>query len=321
MSIRSLLWMGLLFLLPLHHTHAAPSRKEVLDGLRKAVTFFRTHATTQGTPGGYVWRWSGDLKLREGEGKAGPTTAWVQPPGTPTVGEAFLDAYQATGDTFYLDAARETAHALSRGQLRSGGWTYRIEYDPKQRRRYAYRVDPMGKNQRNRSTLDDDTTQAAVRFLIRTDRVLDFKDELIHDAALYALRFLVGSQYANGGWSVTRDEFPDSPPSAKEYPVLKASYPKSWSRPWEKDFRGCYVTNDNLILDMLDTLFLAADVYKDKKYVQAAERAGEFIRLAQMPDPQPGWAQQYDRDMHPVWARKFEPPAITGGESQGLMRA
>jgi hypothetical protein len=40
-----------------------------------------------------------------------------------------------------------------------------------------------------------------------------------------------------------------------------------------------------------------------------------------MPDPQPAWAQQYDYRMRPVWARKFEPPAITGGESRDVMRA
>jgi hypothetical protein len=38
--------------------------------------------------------------------------------------------------------------------------------------------------------------------------------------------------------------------------------------------------------------------------------------MAQMPEPQPAWAQQYDAAMHPAWARRFEPPAITGGESQ-----
>ena len=37
---------------------------------------------------------------------------------------------------------------------------------------------------------------------------------------------------------------------------------------------------------------------------------------AQMPEPQPAWCQQYDRRMQPVWDRKFEPPAITGYESQ-----
>jgi hypothetical protein len=38
-----------------------------------------------------------------------------------------------------------------------------------------------------------------------------------------------------------------------------------------------------------------------------------------MPEPQPGWAQQYDFDMHPAWARKFEPASITGNEAQQVM--
>jgi PelA/Pel-15E family pectate lyase len=42
--------------------------------------------------------------------------------------------------------------------------------------------------------------------------------------------------------------------------------------------------------------------------------------MSQMPDPQPAWAQQYDANMHPAWARVFEPPSVTGGESQGIMR-
>jgi len=42
--------------------------------------------------------------------------------------------------------------------------------------------------------------------------------------------------------------------------------------------------------------------------------------LAQMPDPQPAWAQQYNAQMQPAWARKFEPASVTGGESQGVIR-
>src|SRR5687768_16842205 len=63
----------------------------------------------------------------------------------------------------------------------------------------------------------------------------------------------------------------------------------------------------------------AARVYGEPRYLAAAEKAGGFILLAQMPEPQPGWAQQYDRDMHPAWARRFEPPSITGGEAQSVM--
>jgi hypothetical protein len=67
-------------------------------------------------------------------------------------------------------------------------------------------------------------------------------------------------------------------------------------------------------------LLLAGEVYREDRYRAAALKAADFILLAQMPEPQPAWAQQYDFQMHPVWARKFEPAAISGGESQGLIR-
>ncbi len=69
------------------------TRQEAARALRKAVEFFHSTVACQG---GYLWRYSGDLALREGEGTAGPTMVWVQPPGTPTVGQACLDAYEST---------------------------------------------------------------------------------------------------------------------------------------------------------------------------------------------------------------------------------
>ena len=72
---------------------------------------------------------------------------------------------------------------------------------------------------------------------------------------------------------------------------------------------------------MIDAMLEAARIYKEPRYLAAAEKGGAFILLAQMPEPQPGWAQQYDREMHPAWARLFEPASITGGESQSVMRA
>jgi hypothetical protein len=64
----------------------------------------------------------------------------------------------------------------------------------------------------------------------------------------------------------------------------------------------------------------AFEIYGDTRFQASAEKAGDFILLAQMPEPQPAWAQQYNADMQPAWARKFEPPAVTGGESQGVMK-
>ena len=100
---------------------------------------FRTQVSTES---GYLWRYSQDLPRCEGESKATNSMVWVQPPGTPTVGMAYLTAYEATGDSYYLNASRDAAYALVKGQLRSGGWDYRIEFDPKRRPRYSYRIDP-----------------------------------------------------------------------------------------------------------------------------------------------------------------------------------
>ena len=245
------------------------------------------------------------------------TTAWVQPPGTPTVGGAFLFVYETTGDRYFLEAARETASALARGQLKSGGWDYRIEFDPRVRRKYAYRLDGDTRGTRNTTTLDDDTTQSALRYLMRVDRALGFKDQQIHDAAEYALAQLLKAQYPNGAWPQRFSE----PPDPSKHPVLRANYPDSWPRAHPKqDYRGYYTFNDNTIADMIDTMFEAARIYDDPKYNKAAQQAGGFILLAQMPDPQPAWAQQYNARMHPAWARRFEPAAVTGGESQGVMR-
>ena len=68
-----------------------------------------------------------------------------------------------------------------------------------------------------------------------------------------------------------------------------------------------------------ETLIAAHAVYEDDASKAAVAKLGDFLILAQMPAPQPGWCQQYNFDTVPVWARKFEPPAITGWESQDVM--
>ncbi len=301
-----------------------PAREEAARALRRAVEFFRTQVAVEGS---YLWMYSEDLVRREGEGVAGPTVGWVQPPGTPAVGMALLEAWEATGDPYPLEAALETAGALVRGQLASGGWEYSIEFDRARRRKYRYRIEG-GSTGRNVTTLDDDTTQAAVRFLLRADRACGFTNAAVHRCATSALESLLAAQFPNGAWP---QRF-EGPPDAARFPVKPASYPDAWPRAFpNRDYRADYTFNDNTIADTIDTMFEAARIFAEpaageashtlaRACGKAAEKAGGFILLAQMPEPQPAWAQQYDADMHPSWARKFEPPSITGGESQGVLK-
>jgi len=296
-------------------TAANPSRHEAATAIERAVTFFRDKVSVEGT---YVWRYSEDLSLCEGEAKATRTTAWVQSPGTPAVGEALLAAYERTKEAYLLDAAVEVAHGLVKGQLASGGWDYRIEFDPADRKRYAYRVDGTpAANVRNATTLDDDNAQSALRYLMHVDQTLAQKDAKIHEAAMFALENLLKAQYPNGAWP---QRF-SGPPKAEDFPVAKANYPDEWPRVWPNvNYASYYTLNDHALATTISTLFEAAEIYGDKRFAEAARRGGDFLILAQMPDPQPAWSQQYNAQMRPAWARKFEPPSVTGGESQGAIR-
>lgn len=333
MIYRSCFCAGWLLIAALSAIAQEPSREDVARALKQATTFLRERVADHG---GYAWVSSSDGKFREGEGICGPGTIWVQPPGTPAVGMAFLDAHDATGDAVHLTAAEAVADALVKGQLRSGGWNYRIEFDSKKRREFSYRdggeetaktpspggwdVWKLRQHKGNMTTLDDDTTPAALRFLMRIDEKLKFANKPIHNAVEYGLASLINAQYPIGAWSHNYDRFPSQPPDEKHYPVLAASVPDTWSKTWTKDFTGCYMLNDRITQNAIATLLNAYRTYGDKKYLSAAERGGKFLALAQLPDPQPAWAQQYNRGMQPVWDRKFEPPAITGMESQDVLQ-
>src|SRR6478735_8313672 len=170
---RSMLWLVFInfaatLFVSVASAQQPPTREEATAALKKAVTFFREKVSAEG---GYLWRYSEDLSLREGEEKATATQAWLQPPGTPSVGEAFLAAYERTKEKYLLDAAVHTAWALVKGQLHSGCWADVMEFDPEQRKNHAYRVDgPPGPKTRNMSTFDDNKSQSATQFMMHIDK-------------------------------------------------------------------------------------------------------------------------------------------------------
>lgn len=100
---------------------------------------------------------------------------------------AYLEAYELVGEDYLLKAARVAAECLIQGQLRTGGWRESIEFDPAERKTFAYRVEKERERQNNHTTFDDDKTQSAMRLLMRLDQALKFKGEKLHEASLFAL--------------------------------------------------------------------------------------------------------------------------------------
>ena len=289
----------------------AASRRSV-EALRRAGRFFREDVAVRG---GYVYYVSPDLKRRLGEGPATPSQVWVQPPGTPTVGRAFLAAHAATGDADHLAAATAAADALIYGQLKSGGWTNKIDFDPAGDVA-AYRNGRGGG--RNLSSLDDGQTQSALRFLIAVDAARDGRHAAVREAVLFGLNALLAAQFPGGGFPQVFDG------PSPDRPILRAAPPPGDWRdlPRVKAYWALPTLNDGLAGQVAPTLLAARDRFADEypalaaRCDVAARRLGDFLLRSRLPDPQPGWAQQYDDAMRPAWARPFEPPAVATAESQ-----
>ena len=274
--MRRLAWLLLLLLAPRPAGAAeAALASQARATLERATACLRTISTH----GGYAGIYSLDLRQRYGEAlyhRAGADDIWVQPPGTPSVGQAFLRAYRATGDQRFLEAARETAQALVWGQRREGGWDYLASMS-------GFRASPSAPPRPSGAcTFDDNVTQGALRFLMSLDELVDAP--WLTQAVTAGLSCLLRSQFPNGAWP-------------QRYPLGGG-------------YADCYTFNDSAINDCLYTLLAAHRQYGKAEYLQGARRGGDFIILSQLPAPQAGWAQQYSRDLRPAWARKFEPPAV-----------
>ncbi len=244
------------------------SQAEASEFLRRAVAFYRTKV---GVRGGYGYAISNDLSKREGENRTSNTQAWVEPPATPAVGMAYLQAYQLTGEQYLLEAALETANCLVDTQLVSGGWQNPIETDSVEKLSHPYRKNPPQnsklKIKQELTTLDDNKTQSCLTFLIRLDVETKFQQIAIHEAVLYGLDALIQAQYPNGAWP---QQFA-GPSQSKASDTKKASYPEtwSWSYPAVK-YTEFYTFNDDTIADATTLMLEASISYGDDRYVNSA---------------------------------------------------
>src|SRR5690606_21269834 len=137
---------------------------------------------------------------RWGEMEAYETMIWLQPPGTSSMGHVFLDAYHATGDEYYYDAAERDASALVWGQHPTGGWNYMVDFggDRSLKKWYAtigrnaWRLEEFQHYYGN-ATFDDQTTTDAAKFLLRL--YVEKLDPRYKPPLDKAIQFVLESQY------------------------------------------------------------------------------------------------------------------------------
>jgi hypothetical protein len=278
---------------------AAQDRAEIERTMRRATTFMVERVAYRG---GYVWSYLPDLSRRWGEIEARPTMIWVQPPGTATMGHLFLDAYHATGDDYYYRAAAAAADALVRGQHRSGGWNYFIDFaGPASARiwyatigRNAWRMEEF-QHYSDNATFDDAGTSEAMQLLLRI--YLERREAKYRAPLDRAIGFVLNSQYPIGGW------------------------PQRWPHDERWPGYGDYITfNDDVAAENIRFLLMVYQSLGQARVKDAIVRAMNVFLVTQQGRPQPGWGLQYTLDLQIAGARSYEPRALVTHTSAANIR-
>ena len=267
---------------------------EVLDAMKRASRFM---VETVSTEGGYVWAYLPDRSRRWGEMEARETMIWIQPPGTATVGHLFLDAYHATRDEYYYEAAEKVAAALIKAQHPSGGWNYMADFAGEKSLadwyatigRNGWRLEEFQHDWGN-ATFDDAGTADSAKFLLRL--FLEKRNDRYKTALANAVRFVIDSQYPIGGWP---QRFPNG---------------NSLRGAGKTDYTAYLTFNDDVAAENIDFLVMCYQTLGDKQLLDPIRRGMmAFVKLQQSP-PQAGWALQYTPDLQPAGARTYEPKAL-----------
>lgn len=284
-------------------TGASGQRTAIVATMKRATAFMRENAAVNG---GYVWSYSADLSKRWGEMEAFPTMIWIQPPGTATVGHLYLDAYHATGDEYFYDAAAEVGLSLVAAQHPAGGWNYLYDFAGEESTQRWY--DTIGKNgwrleefhhYYGNATFDDAGTAEASLLMLRL--TLEKNDERFADALEKAIRFVVDSQYENGGW-------PQRYPFVEDAPALHG-------RP---DYTRHVTFNDDVAGENIKFLLMVWQALGDERALETINRAMQIFPATQQPAPQAGWGLQHKlSDLKPVGARSYEPDALVTSTTAG----
>ena len=291
--IISVLLLGIL--LPYSWSQSKVSKSEVLKTMKTATRFLMDNVTYKG---GFVWNYLPDFSRQWGELEAYRTMAWIQPPGTPSVGHLLLDAYHATGDEYYYESAKIVANALIWGQLPCGGWNYMFDFAGENSLKQWYGT--IGKqgwrleefqHYYGNATFDDAGTIHAAKFLLRM--YVEKNDPTFRPAVEKAIRFVLDSQYPIGGWP-------------QRYPLM-------YDHPFQgkEDYTSFITLNDDVSIENIEFLLQCYQAMGLQNIKEPIIRALNMHIILQQGAPYAGWADQYTvTDLKPAHARSYEPRAI-----------
>lgn len=187
-------------------------------------------------------------------------------------------------------------------QQTTGGWPKNI-YIPAELTQQELEDALHAKDDVNASTIDNDATSTEIRYLSRV--YLATRIDKYRDAALEGIRYILRTQYANGG------------------------FPQFWPRPTGYYTHITY--NDNAMVNVLKVL---REVYEQKapytfipdtisdKARAAFDKGVECILQTQV--RQNGkltvWCAQHDEHtLAPAKARAYELPSLSGAESDNIV--
>lgn len=286
---------------------AAPriTEEKVLNTMKRATEYMMDEVSYNG---GFLWAYLPDFSRCWGEIEARPTMAWTQSPGTPQVGHLMLDAYHATGDEYYYQAAERVGNALIWGQLECGGWNYVFDFAGEESLkewyatvgRSAWRLEEFQHYYGN-ATFDDASTTQCATFLLRL--YVEKYDPRYLPALEKAINFVLESQYPSGGW-------PQRYPLMHDHPVGGL-----------EDYSSFITLNDDVMPEAIDFLIQCRQALGIQELKGPILRGMYCIMLLQQGEPYRGWGDQYTvEDLKPAHARTYEPRALNPATTLAMVR-
>jgi len=226
-----------------------------------------------------------------GQGKKG-AIEWYR-----SSGNILQQDYQWYGS----DEAIRIAENVLLYQRESGGWPANVDMVRQRSERENKNILKMKTKQD--STLDNGATHTHIHYLARVYNATG--QERFKQAMLAGVDYLLRAQYANGGWSQTY--------------------------PWRSGYHKYITFNDGAMIGAMCVLRDIAEKKPDYRFVDeqrrskakaAVQKGIECILKCQIivDGHRTAWCQQHDeKTFEPRPARMFEPVAICGGESAGVV--